>query len=394
MSLSEVEYQGNAQRWIQRAVLSDRLAHAYLFHGPDGVGKERFARGFAQLVLCPESVDQELEADRATAVGLDRLRTGCGRCEDCRALAADSHPDLHLIYRQLNRDHPDAVVRKRKGLDIGVDVLRHFVIEKVGLKPSRGQAKVFIVREADRITPAAQNAMLKTLEEPPGTTYLILLVRALDRLLPTTLSRCQVVRFDVLPPAFVRRKLAELSPGVPTEQLDWYARSSDGSLGGASERIKDELYSLNQRLLAGLATLGGAGAKGGLPRDGAIGADLKSWTEAAKELGDRYRKQDKDITDTEASRRGLKTLFRLAADWYADILRVGSGDSSSPANNALRADIARAAESLPASRAIDLINRLARAEHQLDLNANTQLCVETLLNDLARLSRDQPVPVS
>lgn len=387
MLLGKVEHQGHAQRLIQRALLAERLPHAYLFHGPDGIGKEKLAMGLAQLLLCQNPVDKALDADQAATVGLEQLRGGCGKCEDCVAVVSGAHPDLHLIFRQLNREHPDPEVRKRKGLDIGVDVLRHFVIEKVGLTPMRGRAKVFILREADRITPQAQNAMLKTLEEPPGTTYLMLLVNTLDRLLPTTLSRCQVLRFDVLPASFVREKLDSLTSDVAPEELDWYARSSDGSLGLALEQVADDWFSLNRRVLAGLAGLCGDGRS--VPD--AIGVGLKSWTDAAKALGDRYRKRDPDITDTEASRRGLKTLFRLAAVWYADVLRVGSGDGAAVVNLAQADQIDRAAKVMSVQSAGDVINRLAQAERHLDLNANTQLCVETLLNDLERAARGAPL---
>ncbi len=380
MSLSDVEHQGAAQRLIQRAVLGRRVPHAYLFHGPDGVGKEKLAVGLAQLLLCSEPVVQDLEGEQTEAIGLERLRVGCGQCEDCRAVAARTQPDLHLVYRQLNREHPDPEVRKRKALEIGVDVLRHFVIEKVALTPLRGRAKVFIVREADRITVQAQNAMLKTLEEPPGTTFIILLVTAMDRLLPTTLSRCQAVRFNALPTEFVRAKLAAFLPDLPAEQVEWYARSSDGSLGRALQHTDDQLYELNERLLEGFTKLSSARS------DGLV----KVWTDESKALGGRYRKRDPDITDTEAGRRGFKAVFQLAAAWYADILRFGSGDQAAVVNTARQAQIERAVESIDPTQAIEAVNRIAQAEHQLDLNANTQLCVETLLNDLGRIREGAP----
>ena len=83
MSLVDVKHQGHAQSHIQRAVESDRVPHAYVFHGPDGVGKETLAHGFAQLLLCGEPVDLELTGEAADAVGMKRLRTACGACEDC-----------------------------------------------------------------------------------------------------------------------------------------------------------------------------------------------------------------------------------------------------------------------------------------------------------------------
>ena len=353
MPLSEVRHQGAALRRIQQALSRDRVPHAYLFHGPDGVGKETLARGLAQLLLCGRPDEVELAAKQAAAVGLPRLRQGCGRCDNCRLVAAETHPDFHLVYRQLHRDHPDPDVRKRKGLDLGVDVLRHFVIDKVGLTPLRGRAKVFVLRNADEMTVQAQNALLKTLEEPPGATFIVLLVSAVDRLLPTTLSRCRLVRFDALPQGFVRDRLRELRPELSADRVEWCARCGEGSLGRALEYADDELFELHQRLAAGLTRLG----------DQSDAVSAKAWTDEASALGERYRKRDPDITDAEATRRGLTTVFHLAAAWYVDLLRAS----------------ANAAKPIDAESAAVAINRLAEAERQLDLNANTQLIVETLL---------------
>ena len=392
MSLYNVQHQAYAQRLIQKAVRCQRVPHAYAFHGPDGVGKEMLASGLAELWLCSAPVDRELTVEKAQAVGVSPLRTGCNRCEDCRAVAAGTHPDLHLVNRRLNRDHPDPAVRKRKALELGVDVVRHFIIERVGLTPVLGRAKVFIIPEADRMTVQAQNALLKTLEEPPGATYIILLVRAIDRLLPTTLSRCQVVRFDSLPMEFILNGLAELVSDLPAPQRAWYARHSDGSLGDALQAARDQLYEVNERLGAGFMEM--CGRRAHLPNPPAL---VKAWTDESKRLGVHYRKRDPDITETEATRRGFKSIFRLLATCYADLLRFGSGNEQEPTESppGVHADSPRpegrglsspAAIRLNAEQAAGAINRIAGAERQLDLNANPQMCVETLVNDLARIA--------
>jgi DNA polymerase-3 subunit delta' len=238
-----------------------------------------------------------------------------------------------------------------------VDVLRHFVIDKVGLTPLRGRAKLFVIRAADDMTVQAQNALLKTLEEPPGSTFIILLVCAVDRLLPTTLSRCQLVRFSGLPERFIRDKLHELRRELSAERIEWCAQCGEGSLGRAVEYADDEVFELYQRLADGLTRLG----------DGHSDALVKAWTDEASALGERYRKRDPDITDAEATRRGLAIVFQLAASWYGGVLRS-------------RVD---AAQAIDAESAAAAINRLAEAQRQLDLNANTQLIVETLVGDLA-----------
>lgn len=370
MSLSEVQHQSHALRAIQRALTGGRMPHAYLFHGPDGVGKELTARGLAQLLLCRQPRTQRPPEEPAAGLGLPEWREACGGCEDCRMVRGDAHPDLHLVHRYLYRDHPDSDVRRRKGLEIGVEVIRHFVIDRVGQTALRGRAKVFIIREADRITTAAQNALLKTLEEPPGPTFLILLTSNLDRLLATTLSRCQPVRFDTLPLDFVADRLAALVPELPAEQREWYARFADGSLGAAMQAIEAGLYELNVTVIESM------------PGGSRAAEAASAWTEAAKGLGDTYRKRDPDITDTEATRRGLLTLMRLAANWHADITRVSAGQWDSLYNHVYRARIERAASGMDLFAAAEAVQRIATAERQLDQNVNVQLCIDCLLNDL------------
>jgi len=309
-----LKHQEYAERTILRAMARKRIPHAYIFHGPDGVGKEKFARACARLFLC-EAKGQA--ADSAP-------REACGTCPGCRAVAGETHPDLHIVHRYQSREHPDADVRKRKGLELGVDVIRHFLIDCVGLTSTRGRGKIFIVREADRITPQAQNALLKTLEEPPQQTFLFLLVSSPDRLLPTFLSRCQSVRFDALPSEFITAQLTPLMPDLSTQHVEWYARSSCGSLGWAVTAAKDELFELNERIVKGLAALHQPevphltkGPRIDPAKDNVSIArkvaeadkNAKAWAEEADGLGERYRKRDPDITDTEATRRGLETIF-------------------------------------------------------------------------------------
>jgi DNA polymerase-3 subunit delta' len=313
------------------------------------------------------------------------MLTGCGSCEDCRAAAADAHPDLHLIYRQLNREHPDSAVRKRKAIDLSVDVLRHFVIDRVGLTPMRGRYKVFIVREAERLTIAAQNALLKTLEEPPGATLIVLLAPSPGELLATTQSRSQTVRFDPLPAGFVREQLAARRAEISAEQLEWYATMAQGSIGRALQMVEDDLYTVDGHVVELLAQRG----------DGPKYLASKPWEELAGELADRERQRDGEISDTEATRRGLRAVMALAATWYGDVVRsaAGGGGSSGALHGGRGETLRWSAERMSLSGASAAVRRIAEAERQIDLNVNTQLVVETLLNDLGRMNRGEHVAV-
>lgn len=372
MSLVEVKHQSSAKRLINRALLADRIPHALVFHGPDGVGKELFALGLAQTLLCSSPIDKPATDDQD--LGTTETRQGCGECDDCRAVDAGSHPDVHFVYRQLNKDHPEADVRKRKSIDIGVDVVREFLIKSVGLTPQHGRWKVFIIREADRITTQAQNALLKTLEEPPPRTSLIMLATDIDRLLPTTRSRCQAVPFDPLPVEFVRGELGEKLTGRTPAELDWYARVSEGSLGNALQLAADDMHGVNQRLLRGLAETARFNPS----------EVVATWMEESKALAELWKKRDPEMSDTERTRVSLRRILFLASAWYADVLRITQGGAPALTNEALRSTADKLAAQCSADNLVWTIERLARAERQLRQNANVTLVLETLVNALAR----------
>ena len=276
MPLCDVYYQPRAQKALQRALRGERMAHAYIFHGPEGVGKESLARGLGQLLLCGNPSQRELPAEMSRMIGVSEMRDACGACEDCRWVASGAHPDFHLIERRLHREHPDPEVRRRKGLELGVDVIRHFVVNRVGYTPVRGRAKVFVICEADEMSTAAQNALLKTLEEPPTTTFLVLLTGSPDQLLSTTRSRCQSVEFQGLPASFLEQRLQALHGDWPAEQRAWYVRGAAGRLGAMLADVEDGRFALHQRISRMLDGL----------KESNFDDVLKEWTEESKRLGE------------------------------------------------------------------------------------------------------------
>ena len=172
----------------------------------------------------------------------------------------------------------------------------------------------------------------------------------------------------------LRERLASLVGDLSDAQLDWYASTSGGSLGAAVEGANDRQIEVYGRIAEGLDRLA------------ADGVDLLSaWTDESKALGERYRKRDPDISDSEATQRGLRTIFQLAAGWYDEVLRCASGEAAVSADPKAVARIEKFARSIAPTHLIDAIARLAEAEHHLDLHANTQLCVETLVADLRRI---------
>jgi len=174
VSLGDIVDQPRAVDLLRRALAADRVAHAYAFVGPSGCGRTTTALAFAADLLVPP------EAKDGT-----RLRT---------LVAARQHPDLHVIV-------PTPPARNPKGaVAIRIDDLRRLEHE-AGLKPVMAARKVFVVDDAHRMTTDAPEAFLKTLEEPPDRTVMILVLPRLRALPPTVLSRCQIVRFAARPNA-------------------------------------------------------------------------------------------------------------------------------------------------------------------------------------------------
>jgi len=247
MSLKDVFCQDRAVSLLRRAFAADRVPHAYIFAGPDGVGKFKTALEWARLLLC----GNPLEKDRTDSVD------SCGACESCRALDANAHPDFNHIYKELlefTRDGKD----KTTPIDLPIAVIREFLVDKVSARPSLSQRKVFIVSEAEKLNKSSQNSLLKILEEPPGRCCIILLCTRLEGLLQTTRSRCRIVRFGPIDEDIILDKLS--GAGIDRDRSLYFARLAQGSLGLAQGWAKLEsaqagLYDIKRQVVASVAEL-------------------------------------------------------------------------------------------------------------------------------------------
>jgi DNA polymerase-3 subunit delta' len=225
--LATVEAQATALRTIDFALETERVHHAYLFVGPDGVGKELAAFGLAQALVCER---------REGSVGLfgaePKKTRACGECSSClRAVPREDrrpvHPDVIVIERGLYS--PQSIGRRTpETQDISIDQIRTLVLARSAFAPHEGRAKVFIIRRAEELSISAANALLKTLEEPGARTHFILLTSQPEALLPTILSRTQRVRFAPLPDEVVTRLL--VAAGVEPERAAEVTRLAEGSV--------------------------------------------------------------------------------------------------------------------------------------------------------------------
>ncbi|MDD4892365.1 MAG: hypothetical protein PHU85_20780, partial [Phycisphaerae bacterium] len=325
---------------------------------PAGVGKEMFANRLAQLLLCPQPA--KVKDGPKLAGAADDLPAGlsppkgshwidaCGKCESCHLVAAGTHPDLHLVHRELHKFISE--LKDRKGLELYIQVIRDYLIDPAASKPARGHNKVFIIRDAHLMNDEAQNALLKTLEEPPPGTFIILLTDQVHSLLETIRSRCQLVRFAPLPVDFVREQLTGRAVGprkIAPDEAAYLAARSAGQLGPAIAMAEADLFGLHQELATRLADLTPSGAVG-----------LADWMEEQINTLSRERVEREDITDSQAKKEVACELLSTAALVVSDAMRSLSAHAS-PAAPAL---VPAAATKLAvAADPEDRLQHLARA---------------------------------
>ena len=264
---------------IARAALRGTLPPSLIFAGPSGVGKRMAALALAQLVNCLDPRDED----------------ACGECASCRRIARGVHADV-------------VVVEPGESGTIKIDAIRD-VIERAAYRPFEGRRRVVIIDEAEQIVPAAQDALLKTLEEPPNGTTFVLVTAAPEMLLPTIRSRCQRLRFGRLSPADVAGVLVA-TQDYSEEEAHTAAAVSDGSVGQALEESSEAFAEARSAALHLLQVVAGhppparrlMGA-GGLPGAGRGKADRDALSQSLRALGTLIR--DLGVLGARADPRAL-----------------------------------------------------------------------------------------
>src|SRR5262245_37663299 len=343
MSWSEI--QGH-ERWIElfrHAVRQNRLAHAYLFVGPAGVGKRLFAVELAKALLCERNAAGHLDA--------------CGECESCTLVAADTHPDF--FFHQKPWIDPEDGKEKN---EIPVGVMRVWCGE-VALKSARGRGKVAVIDDADDLNAASANCFLKTLEEPSPGSVFILICTSLDGQLPTIRSRCQVIRFAPLPEATMRAVLSKQSLTDP-QLVSRLVHLAGGSPGQASALAEPALWEIRNRLLEGLAE----------PKIDTIGL-AKSFVEFVEDAG----------KESVAQRRRAALVLTLLIEAWSDVLDLhltASAAASASAEAALLQPLARRTQP---DQILRVLERCLEAERHLDRYVQVGLVIEALVDALGQI---------
>jgi len=306
MRVSDVLHQSRALDFIARSLRRSRLPHGMIFSGPEGVGKQMFATRLARVLLCNAPVLGN-EGDMPEA---------CESCTNCEMSANGQHPDFNVVDRSLGAYLSDGSARRRKHTQLGVDIVREFLIEPAGLRPGSAASKVFLIPEADLLNDSSQNALLKTLEEPPNDCYLILLVSSASALLETTRSRCQIIEFDALPDGFVADHLRNTQQ-LDDAEINRLTVIAQGSAGRATWLATIAAHEHFDEALAAVMQAA---------RDPV--AASQSLQGLAKQITDKIKKTDTgDEADLNEARVGQSTALALTSVVVSEALRLASGSA-------------------------------------------------------------------
>ena len=344
---------------MQRAFGLDRWAHAYIFGGPEGVGKFKTAREWAKLLLCKKPLVEEGIAE------------GCGQCESCRLFEAGSHPDFNHVYKEL-REFTEEGKGKTAPVDLPIDVIREFLIAKVSRRPTLSQRKVFVVSEAEKLNTASQNCLLKVLEEPPAYCCIVLLCTRLEQLLPTTRSRCQIVRFGPVEEERIIGKVKDM--GLEKNQARYFARLAEGSLGTACQWAELELADANLHktktwLVDSLARYEYADA---------LNLAEQLLVES-KRIGGIWAGMDKATSKTDINRKALRTIVRIIISALRDVMMRNTNPAAEVVNFDQEKQIRTLAERLNAEQAAERISEGYRMLGWIDSSVNEKLIFEQFL---------------
>ncbi|WP_299287076.1 DNA polymerase III subunit delta' [Thermoflexus sp.] len=308
-------------RLLERQRAEGRIAHAYLFTGPPHVGRRTLAWAWGMALLCAESDPP------------------CGSCRACRRMEAGHHPDALYVAPE--------------GNSLKIDQIRE-VQRQLALTPVEGPYRVVLFDEAEKMTTEAANALLKTLEEPPSYAVLMLIAPSPESLLPTVVSRCQILSLDPVPIPEVRQAL-QARWGVPAERADRLARRSGGRLGWAVQAAHDpEVEARYEERIRRIHELLSQGR----------------W--------ERFRFAEALAGEEEETRQAF---LEAAMAWWRDVLYRAAGAPLPLIHEEDRQRIQRVAERVGLAGARTALEATRRTWNALQRNANARLALEAMLLD-------------
>ena len=307
---------------LQNAISTNKVSHAYIINGERSSGKEFIARIFAMTLQCEKGETEP-----------------CGECHSCKQAMSNNQPDI--IY--IGHEKPNT---------IGVEDIRGQINNDIGIKPYSSPRKIYIMNEGEKMTVQAQNALLKTLEEPPEYAVILILTTNVEALLPTILSRCVVLNMKPVPDAKVKKYLME-EMGVPDYKANICVAFARGNIGKAKllasseefEKVKDEAITLVKYI---------------------NDMEINEIVKAIKKITE-YKFDVNDYLD-------------ILSVWYRDVLLYkATKDINSLIFKDELQQIRRVADRSTYEGIETIVNALQQAKRRLEANVNFDLTMELLL---------------
>jgi len=331
MSFDNVLGQGQAKHILSQALSHSRLSHAYLFYGPESIGKKLLAVEFAKALNCLTS-----EAEGA-----------CGTCDSCRKIEDRIHPDFFFL-------EPSKATPTARDSAIRIDDIRELQ-KKLGFLPYQGKVKVALIDQVEKMNLQACNAFLKTLEEPPSSTVLILITSNIYQLLPTMISRCQGIKFNPLPPEAIREILQSQDEEVlPSAEIDLRVGRSKGQVLRALSDEATQTSSYRPEMIGLIDQVS-------------------------------FKRMDLLFQWSKAMAKGGEPLSQILEELLGllrDLTYIQSGGSADQLfNRDLMAQLEPVARRKSLAHILKMIEAVNQTQYALSGNANAQLALETMLLD-------------
>jgi len=364
----DVVGQARVGQFLRTSVETGRVGHAYLFVGPPGAGKKTAAKAFACALYCDDA--------------------GCGACPACVRVRRGAHPDVHILEPEGAAGYLAEQIRD--------------IIRDVSLAPVEGPRKVYIFESADLFNDSSANAFLKTLEEPPDDVVIVLMAHTLDAVLPTIVSRCQVVRFKRIPPSEAAALLIQQTGADPDEAAAALAAS-----GGVVARARDFLASPTRResrdiILRTLKDLSAMDEFDVLVAAKELLVAVKAPLEAVKtaqaaEVAARSdflgkgamksveERHKRELTARE--REGVAEVLNVTESWLRDCLAISQGARDLAVNRDALDAMDEVGAVLAPGHAVRAIAAVNEARRRISYNVSPQLAIEVMLFDIREVLR-------
>ncbi|PKM93239.1 MAG: DNA polymerase III subunit delta' [Firmicutes bacterium HGW-Firmicutes-1] len=306
---------------IRNSIKMDKVSHAYMFEGEEGIGKKLLASIFAKTLQCEAGKDEP-----------------CNSCSSCKSFDSLNHPDIKYV-----------VATKKAG--IGVDDIREQLNMDIHIKPYRYKYKIYMIEEGDTMTPQAQNALLKTIEEPPHYGIIIMIAHNSSRFLPTVLSRCVLLSLKAIEEKKIKAYLIE-NQNLSEAEAHMYASISRGNIGKAKTFLTSiEFEDIRNDIIYAMECI--------------IEENDLEILEIAKKIGEYKEKAD--------------MVLDLMMTWLRDIMIIKEiNDEKYIIHKDKYKTLLKHGQLLSYNRISVLMSRIEDMQRNIKVNVNYQLSLETL----------------